>query len=345
MKTDLINFNPEELGEFLISLGEKRYRAKQVFKWIYQKRASSFGEMTDLPIPFREKLEKSASILKIKIKDKKVSHKSGAVKYLHELWDSELIETILILEEKRKTVCVSSQVGCALGCKFCATARMGLKRNLTAGEIVGQVLSVIKDSKENITNIVIMGMGEPFLNYENVIKSVNILSDDNGLSIAQRRITISTIGIIPAVKRYADEKIKAKLAISLNAVSDDIRSKLMPVNRSYPIGELIDAAKYYTKRANNKITFEYVLIDGINDSIEDAKKLAKLISGISCKINLIPFNPIGNKYKKPSKEKIDLFFRKLKSYSFQVNIRWSKGEDINAACGQLTSFEKEPTFF
>ncbi len=341
MKTDLLNFNPAELGEFLISLGEKRYRANQVFKWIYQKKASSFGEMTDLPLSFREKLENSASILKIKIKDKKVSHKSGAVKYLHELWDNELIETVLITEEKRKTVCVSSQVGCALECKFCATARMGLKRNLTAGEIVGQVLSVIKDSKENITNIVIMGMGEPFLNYENVIKSINILSDDNGLSISHRRITISTIGIIAAVKRYADEKIKANLAISLNAVSDDIRSKLMPLSKSYPIGELIDAAKYYTKRANKKITFEYVLIDGINDSIEDAKKLAKLISGISCKINLIPFNLIGNEYKKPPEEKIDLFFRKLKSYSFQVNIRWSKGEDINAACGQLLSLKRK----
>lgn len=341
MKTDLVNFTLSELGDFLISLGEKRYRAKQVFKWIYQKRASSFGEMTDLPISFREKLENSASILKIIIKDKKVSQKSGAIKYLHQLWDSELIETVLILEEKRKTVCVSSQVGCALGCKFCATARMGLMRNLTAGEIVGQMLSVIKDSKENITNIVIMGMGEPFLNYENVIKSVDILSDDNGLAIAHRRITISTIGIIPAIKRYADEKIKAKLAISLNAVSDEIRGKLMPVSRSYPIDELINAAKYYAKRANKKITFEYVLIDGINDSIEDAKKLAGLISGISCKINLIPFNPIGNEYKKPAREKIDLFFRTLKSHSVQVNIRWSKGEDINAACGQLLSLKRK----
>ena len=254
------------------------------------------------------------------------------------LSDKKSIETVLISEAKRKTVCISTQIGCALRCRFCATGMMGLKRNLTAGEIVEQVLSIIKDSNENITNIVVMGMGEPFHNYDNVMKAINIFSDENGLSIARKRITISTAGIVPAIKRYADEGNKANLSISLNAVSDEKRKKLMPIGRTYPINDLISSVRYYTKKANKKVTFEYILIDGINDSVEDANKLAKLTGDISCKINLIPFNPIGNKYNRPSDEKIDKFFRVLSSSNIQVNLRWSKGEDINAACGQLVSF-------
>ncbi len=341
MKNDLLNFTLHELEEFLISIGEKKYRAKQIFKWIYQRSTASFNDMSDIPVPLREKLENIFNIGKINIKEKKLSLQSDTIKYVYELSDEELIETVFIPEIKRRTLCVSTQVGCALGCVFCATGKLGLKRNLTAGEIVCQVLSVIKDKNENLTNIVYMGMGEPLLNYENVVKSVDILSDQNGFAIAPRRITISTIGIIPAIKRYADEKIKAKLAISLTAVSDEIRNKLMPVSKSFPIKELLQTAHYYTKKVNKKITFEYVLIDGINDSIEEAKKLAKLVSGISYKINLIPFNPIGNEYKKPSKENIDLFFRTLKSHNIQVNIRWSKGEDIQGACGQLVSSKNQ----
>ena len=340
MKTDLLNFTLPELEKYFLSLGEKKYRAKQVFKWIYINRVSSFQEMTNLPVQLRKKLENHSSLVNLKIKKKNISSESDTIKYLFKLLDNEFIETVLIYERKRRTVCISTQVGCPLGCKFCATGEIGHKRNLTIGEIVGQVLSVIKDSKEDITNIVVMGMGEPFLNYDNVMKAVNILSDNNGLAVAPRRITISTAGIITAIKRFADEGNKTKLAISLNAVSDEIRNKLMTVSKKYPINELLDSARYYTKKANKKIIFEYVLINDINDSVEDAKKLSKLVGDISCKVNLIPYNITQKKYNKPSKEKIDIFFRTLSASNIQVNVRWSKGEDISAACGQLAFFSK-----
>ena len=335
MKANLYNYTLKDMEEFFLSLKEKKYRAKQVFKWLYCKKASAFQEMSDLPISLREKLKENTILAIPKIIEKNISGVSPTIKYLHLLEDNKYIETVFIPKGTRTTICISSQSGCALACDFCATGKMGFKRNLSTGEIVGQILSVIKDTGKVITNIVVMGMGEPFLNYEQVIKAVAIISDENGLAIAPRRITISTIGIIPMIKRFTDEGIKAKLAISLNATEDRLRNTLMPGIKKYPIRDLIDSIHYYTKKTHKRVTFEYVLLSGINDSIETAETLAKLLLNIKCKINLIPFNSTGNKYERPSNETIDSFFRTLRKFDIQVNIRWSDGEDINAACGQL----------
>ena len=341
MKTNLYNLTLAELEEYFISLGEKKFRAKQVFKWMYEKRAPGFGEMSNLPVPLRDKLQRSASLTLPVIADKKRSKESPTVKYLLKLKDNEFIETVFIHKPNRTTICISSQLGCALNCGFCATGSMGFKRNLTAGEIAGQLLSVSADTGETITNVVVMGMGEPFLNYEQVIKALDILSDDNGTALAPRRITISTIGIIPMIKKYTDDLIKANLAVSLNAATDMQRDKLMPGIKKYPLKDLIDAVHYYVKKSRRKVTFEYILIKEINDNTEDAEKLGKLLQNVRCKINLIPFNSTGNTFTRPSGAKIDSFFRTLNKYGRQVNIRWSEGEDIHAACGQLLYNQKK----
>ena len=328
----------EELESFLDKLGEKKYKAKQLAKWIYNKGVTDFEEMTDLSKDLRRKLSEVAYIGKLKLTRKQVSKIDQTEKFLLELFDDKRIETVLMREKNRVTVCISTQVGCALNCIFCATGKSGFERNLSAGEIVDQIIAVKGYLKEDekITNIVIMGMGEPLLNYENTVKAIRIIQSELGLSISAKRITLSTSGIAPEIYKLADERLKIKLALSLNAPDDELRRKLMPITKKYPLSEVLEALKYYAKKNDIRITFEYVLIKDVNDSEEQALKLAKLIRGIPCKINLIPYNPIKEcPYKKPDEETLMKFRDILYPRAPAVTLRRSKGEDIQAACGQL----------
>ena len=328
----------EELENFLERLGEKKYKAKQLAKWIYNKGVINFEEMTDLSKELRRKLSEVAYIGKLKLTRKQVSKIDQTEKFLFELFDGKRIETVLMREKNRTTVCISTQVGCALNCIFCATGKSGFERNLSAGEIVDQIIAVKGYLKEDekVTNVVIMGMGEPLLNYENTVKAIRIIQSELGLSISAKRITLSTSGIAPEIYKLADERLKIKLALSLNAPDDELRRKLMPLTKKYPLSEVLEALKYYAKKNDIRITFEYVLIKDVNDSEEQALKLAKLIRGIPCKINLIPYNPIKEcPYKKPDEETLMKFRDILYPRAPAVTLRRSKGEDIQAACGQL----------
>jgi len=334
-KNHLLNYTLPELEEYFLEQGEKRYRGKQVFSWIYAKEASHPTAMTDLPITLRENLTKKAEIWQSTIVQTTPSPEGDTIKFLLRLIDGKKIETVFIKEYKRFTVCVSTQVGCALDCTFCATAQMGFFRNLTTGEIVEQVLSVKRTTGEPVTNIVFMGMGEPFLNYDNVVRAADILSNQNGLRIAARRITISTAGIVPAIIRFTDEGHRYKLAVSLNSPDNKQRTLLMPLNKKYSIKKVIEAANYYTRHSNKKITLEYVLIQGINDRERDARELIRTVHGLRCKVNLIPFNSIDSTFQKPLKCDIESFHSLLLSAGISVTIRWSRGDNIDAACGQL----------
>jgi 23S rRNA (adenine2503-C2)-methyltransferase len=328
----------EELENFLERLGEKKYKAKQLAKWIYNKGVINFEEMTDLSKELRRKLSEVAYIGKLKLTRKQVSKIDQTEKFLFELFDGKRIETVLMREKNRTTVCISTQVGCALNCIFCATGKSGFERNLSAGEIVDQIIAVKGYLKEDekVTNVVIMGMGEPLLNYENTVKAIRIIQSELGLSISAKRITLSTSGIAPEIYKLADERLKIKLALSLNAPDDELRRKLMPLTKKYPLSEVLEALKYYAKKNDIRITFEYVLIKDVNDSEEQALRLAKLIRGIPCKINLIPYNPIKEcPYKKPDEETLMKFRDILYPRAPAVTLRRSKGEDIQAACGQL----------
>lgn len=337
-RVDLKGLWIKDLEVFLEKLGEQKYKAKQIAKWIYSKGVTDFAQMTDLSKELRQKLSQVAYIGKLKLVRRQVSKLDQTEKFLFELSDESRIETVLMREEKRVTVCISTQVGCALNCIFCATGKSGFERNLSAGEIVDQIIAVRGHLKENekITNIVIMGMGEPLLNYENVVKAIRIIQSELGLSLSARKITLSTAGIVPGIRQLADEGLKIKLALSLNAPDDELRRKLMPITGKYLLPDVLEALRYYAKRTDIRITFEYILIKGVNDSEEQALKLAKLVRGIPCKINLIPYNPIkGCPYEKPDQETMQAFRDILYPRAPAVTLRKSKGADIQAACGQL----------
>ncbi len=344
-----------ELESFATSAGEHKYRGKQLFDWLYTKEASSFEEMSSLSRSLRQKLSEIAKIDTLRLVEVESSEHDETEKFLFELHDGKFIESVLIPprtafkgpdatdeeEQKRLTLCVSTQVGCPLDCKFCATATMGLHRNLTAGEIIDQVLQVKKISGKKITNLVYMGMGEPLLNYDHVMNSVDIIS--NGLKIAAKRITISTAGWVPNIIRMADEKRKMKLAVSLHTLDDKARSELMPVNVKYPVKELIDACRYYYAHLKQRITFEYILFDGWNDRPEDLRSLIRLANSMPCKVNIIPFHSIAfthpsgvaaNLHPTPL-PRVNEFVKKLREAHVTVFVRSSAGEDIDAACGQL----------
>lgn len=346
-KTELLGLNISELEDFVVSIGEPRFRAKQLFKWIYNKREHSFYEMSDLPKDLRFKLDEIAEISIPRVLKQKVS-KDGTRKYLMELKDKKKVETVVIPQSAEKntkySLCISTQVGCPIGCSFCATGQGGFQRNLTYYEIVGQVLSSerelikkIKNGDENpITNIVYMGMGEPMLNYDEMIKSIHLINNQKGINIGQRHITISTSGDVKGIKKLALENLQVTLAISLHASNNELRNELVPLNRKYPIEELIEAVKYYIENTNRRVTFEYILLDEINMSEIDANNLALLIKPLLANINLIPYNEVdGLIYKSPSNKKIDMFYNWLKKEGLNVTIREEKGADIEAACGQL----------
>lgn len=325
----------EELEAFARALGLEPYRGRQLFHWIYNKNAAGFEEMTTLKKAVREKLAEKARLDLLKMEQVFRSAAEPTLKFLFRLPDGHMVEAVYMEEADRRTICVSSQVGCALACDFCATGKMGFKRNLTAGEMVDQVLQVHRYVGRKATNIVVMGMGEPFLNYDEVIKAASLLADPEGIAISKRKITISTSGIVPAIRRFTAEGQRFKLAVSLNATTDEIRCRLMPIAKKYPLPELLAAVKEYTRRAPYRVTFEYVLMEGVNDTPEDARRLRRFLAHIPCKINLIPYNPVVSAYRASSEERVSRFAQELATFSAPVTVRRSKGQDIRAACGQL----------
>ncbi|OGW51545.1 MAG: 23S rRNA (adenine(2503)-C(2))-methyltransferase [Nitrospirae bacterium RBG_19FT_COMBO_42_15] len=332
---NLKSFSSPELEAFLISLGMKRYRANQVYQWLYQKGAASFDEMTNLSKEERTALNEKVYISSL-ILIKKQTASDGTEKYLFELEDGNRIESVLIPDEKRLTLCISTQVGCSMGCRFCLTGKGGLKRNLEAHEIVDQALAVKGLLNKRITNIVLMGMGEPLANYDNTIAALKILLDEKALNFSSRKITLSTAGLIPQIDKLGKEGVKVNLAISLNAATDDVRNKIMPINKKYPIKELIACCKRFPLPKRRRITFEYVMLKDINDTKEDAERLCKLLKGVPCKVNLIPFNEYeGCEFKKPDEKSVERFRGILIEHHIMSITRKSKGAEISAACGQL----------
>lgn len=343
-KINLTGLTESELEEFAREIGEKPFRGRQLFSWIYQKHAASFEEMTNLAKALREKLDRVATLGHLTLVEKTGSPGSSSIKYLFELKSGHYVESVYIAEAGRRTLCISSQVGCALKCAFCATGAMGFKANLSAGEIVDQVIFVERDLGLELSNIVFMGMGEPFMNYDEVIKAAQLIRHENGLAIGTRHVVISTAGIIPAIYRYTDEGHRFKLAISLHSPFNEERKKLMPISAKYDINQLMEAVRYYMKRSRRRITFEYVLLAGVNDSRKDARGLVELLKEIPCKVNLIPYNPTIKTFNRPAEEDVNRFVEWLGDLKAPVSVRWSKGDDIDAACGQLAgqmAFEHE----
>lgn len=340
-RTDIKNLSKADLGKRLEKLGCEPYRSGQVYKWLYHFGAKSFDDMTDLPKDIREKLKNNFRISHLIELDRRSSNTDGTTKYLFKLEDGNTIETVFLPEADRGTICLSSQVGCKYGCSFCASAPFGFVRNLTQAEILNEVIALRNPKPltlhpKPVTNLVFMGIGEPFDNYDNVLAAINIFNDEAAFNIGARKITISTCGIIPGIKRLEKEGLQIELSVSLHSADDSIRSKLLPINKKYPLKELILACKEYTEKTNRIVTFEYILIKDVNSSREDALKLARLLGPLKCKVNTITYNEIRAKdYKTPSGLEIKAFLKVLKDNGINAIHRKSKGEDIDAGCGQL----------
>lgn len=335
MKKSIKDFNLDALKEEMIKLGEKPFRAEQVFKWLFQDKVKSFDEMTNLSLELRNKLKENYEITDFEIIKKLVS-KDGTKKYLFGLEDGNAIETVLMEYHHGKTVCVSSQVGCKMGCKFCASTGIPFIRSLTSGEIVEQIIKIEQDENCKVSNIVFMGIGEPMDNYDNVINAITILNNPKGLNIGARHISVSTSGVVPMILKFAEDKPQCTLSISLHSANNETRSSMMPVNNAYPIEELIKACKYYIEKTNKRISFEYALAKDNNDNLKDAEELVNLLKGMLCHVNLIPINSIeSGKYTKSSLDNIMKFRDYLNDHGIVATIRRELGSDINAACGQL----------
>ena len=329
------DYNLKELKKEMIELGEKPFRAEQIFKWIHQEKVKTFEEMTNISLELRKKLEETYTMCNYKILKKQES-KDGTIKYLFDVLDGNAIETVLMRYHHGNSICVSSQIGCKMGCKFCASTGINFIRSLTSGEIVEQIIAVEQDTGEKISNVVFMGIGEPFDNYDNVVNAIRIINNPKGLNIGARHISISTSGIVPKIYQLAEENIQCTLSISLHATSNEKRSSMMPVNNAYPLEELMKACKEYIKKTNKRISFEYALAKDNNDNLQDAKELVKLLKGMLCHVNLIPINKIENgKFDKSSNENIMKFRDYLNEHGIVATIRRELGSDIDAACGQL----------
>lgn len=335
---NLYGYKLEDLEELMISLGQKKYRATQIFKWIYERGVTNFDEMSDISLSFREVLKNEFTLSIPTIYKKQVSS-DGTIKLLLSLGDDSKIETVLMRYNYGLVACVTSQVGCNMGCAFCASGLFKKQRNLEVHELVGQILvlnNLLKEENKKITHVVVMGTGEPFDNYDNVMKFIRILNNPHGFAIGARHLTVSTCGLVEKIREYANEGIQINLAISLHAPSDKIRNKIMPISLKYPLDQLMDAVKYYEATAKRRVTFEYILLEDINDSIENAKELAKLIKGTTSYVNLIPYNPVGElKYKRTSGNRVHRFMDTLIKEGVNVTVRKEFGTDIDAACGQL----------
>lgn len=329
------DYDLEDLKKELVEIGEKPFRAEQIFKWLYQEKVTDFDEMTNLSLDLRKKLKENYTICNYKILRKQES-KDGTIKYLFDVLDGNAIETVLMSYHHGYSICVSSQIGCKMGCKFCASTGINFIRNLTAGEIVEQIVAVEQDIGEEISNIVFMGIGEPLDNYDNVIKAIKIMNNPKGLNIGGRHISISTCGLVPKIYDLANEKLQCTLSISLHATNNEKRSAMMPINNRYPIEELIKACKDYIRVTNKRISFEYALAKDNNDNLDDAKELVKLLKGMICHVNLIPINKIENGvFSKSTNENIIKFRDYLNEHGIVATIRRELGSDIDAACGQL----------
>jgi len=334
---NLAELNISELERALEARGCERFHARQLYRWIYKRGVVDFEKMTDLSKHLRARLAADFEVVTpIVVSDSRSI--DGTKKFVLELADHRRIEAVFIPDTPAMTFCISTQVGCAMGCGFCLTGKMGLVRNLTAGEIAGQVRVLANATRmlEHPFNIVLMGMGEPLHNYDPTMKALRILHSEHGLSVSPRRVTLSTVGIVPGLQRLAKEPLMPNLAISLHATTDEQRSKLVPPNRKYPLAEILETCRRFPLKRRSRITFEYVMLDGVNDTPEDARRLARLLSGIKAKVNLIPLNPApGIPFERPSDERIDRFAQILADRHFTVSVRKSRGQDIRAACGQL----------
>ncbi|MCI8483023.1 MAG: 23S rRNA (adenine(2503)-C(2))-methyltransferase RlmN [Lachnospiraceae bacterium] len=335
-KQDIKSWNQKELEEFLVSLGEKPFRARQIYAWIHGRQVSSFEEMTDISKKLKEKLINTCELTSLKQVQVQTSKQDGTRKYLFALSDGNMVESVLMRYHHGNSVCISSQVGCRMGCRFCASTLDGLVRNLTPAEMLDQIYQIQKEIGERISHVVVMGTGEPLDNYENLLKFIQLVSDENGVHISQRNLTVSTCGIVPKIRRLAEEHLQITLALSLHAASQEKRLELMPVANKYEIGQVIDACRYYFAQTGRRITFEYSLVGGVNDSSQDAAQLAELIQGINCHVNLIPVNPIKEcDYVQSTRQVVLDFKKKLEKYGINVTIRREMGRDIDGACGQL----------
>ncbi len=344
-KPNIKSFTPDELALRLVAMGLKKYRATQVFEWMYRNHATTFEEMTNITKADRGLLA-TAFIISFLSKLREERASDGTRKFLFGLEDSHTIESVLIPDEDRLTLCISSQVGCAQACRFCLTGKNGFTRNLKAYEITDQVLETSrilrKEGGRGITNIVLMGMGEPLANFDEVIRSLQIITWDRGLGFSPRRVTLSTDGLVPEIERLGKSGVRVNLAVSLNATSDEVRNRIMPVNRRYPIQELVAACKRFPLEPRRRITFEYVMLKDVNDTEDDALRLAKLLKGIKCKVNLIPFNPFpGSEFGRPDDTAVRRFQKILLDHKYTAPVRESRGRDISAACGQLREREAE----
>ncbi len=335
-KVDVKSLNLKELEEFLLSLGEKKFRAKQIYEWMHIHHVTSFDEMTNLSKNLRETLKEKADLIVLEEELVQISKIDGTRKYLFALADGNMIESVLMKYKHGNSVCVSSQVGCRMGCRFCASTLDGLVRNLTPSEILEQIYRIQESIGERVSNVVVMGSGEPMDNYDNIVKFIELLTDEHGLHISQRNLTVSTCGLVPRMKQLADLKLQITLALSLHASSQEKRKELMPVANSYELSEVLDACRYYFDKTGRRITFEYSLVGGVNDTDEDAERRVKLVSGMNCHINLIPVNPIKERdYVQSDHEEILKFKNKLEKNGINVTIRREMGRDIDGACGQL----------
>lgn len=333
---DIKSFALEELKEEIRALGEKEFRAAQLYDWMHKKLAGSYEEMTNLPKAFRERLRQEYSFTTLHMVREQVSGQDDTRKYLFQLADGNLIETVLMKYHHGNSVCISSQVGCRMGCRFCASTLDGLERSLTAAEMLEQVYEVTRRIGERVSNVVVMGMGEPLDNYDNLLKFLRLISDGDGLNISQRNLTVSTCGLVPKMRLLADEKLQITLALSLHAVTDERRREIMPVANCYSIAELMEACAYYFEQTGRRITFEYSLINGVNDSEEEASALAGLAAPLHAHVNLIPVNPVKERnYQASGRASVENFKNRLEKRQINVTIRREMGRDIDGACGQL----------
>ena len=335
-KADIKSLTLSELTEQLVALGQPKFRGKQIYSWLHEKRVKSFDEMTNLSAALREDLSKRYYINQLSVIKKLVSKLDGTQKYLLRLKDNNCVEAVLMKYKYGNSICISTQVGCRMGCRFCASTLDGLERNLTPSEMLRQVYQIQKITGERVSNIVIMGTGEPLDNYDNFLKFIHMVSDEHGLNISQRNITASTCGIVPNIRRLAEEKLQITLALSLHGSNQEKRRSLMPVANKYELHEVLEACDYYFEKTGRRITFEYSLVHGVNDTPEDAKELMGILKDRNCHLNLIPVNPIKERnYEKPDKKSAENFKNKLEKNGINVTIRREMGSDIDGACGQL----------
>ena len=335
-KVDIKSMNMEELVKFIEELGEKKFRAKQIYEWIHIKHVNSFEEMTNISKKFAEQLSEICTLTSLEKADVQISKMDGTRKYLFALEDGNVIESVLMRYKHGNSVCISSQVGCRMGCRFCASTLDGLVRGLSSAEMVDQIYQISKDTGDRISNVVVMGTGEPLDNYDNLLRFIELLTDENGLNISQRNVTVSTCGIVPKIRELAEQKLSITLALSLHASNQKKRLELMPIANKYEIHEVIEACQYYFEQTGRRVTFEYSLVGGVNDSKEDARELLQLVKGMNCHINLIPVNPIKERsYVQSNAQVIAAFKNRIEKAGLNATIRREMGRDIDGACGQL----------